>query len=75
MRTLSKMDLKLSCSCDFWQYQGPEHWAKAGDYLYGKPRGTAAVPDSKDPNGKNRLCKHALATLGLIKKWPAFGKR
>ena len=75
VRTLSKMDLKLSCSCDFWQYQGPEHWAKAGDYLYGKPRGTAAVPDSKDPNGKNRLCKHALATLGLIKKWPAFGKR
>lgn len=75
VRTLSKMDLKLSCSCDFWQYQGPEHWAKAGDYLYGKPRGTAAEPGMKDPSGKNRLCKHALATLGIIKKWPAFGKR
>ena len=75
VRTLSKMDLKLSCSCDFWQYQGPEHWAKAGDYLYGKPRGTAAEPGVKDPGGKNRLCKHALATLGIIKKWPAFGKR
>lgn len=75
VKTLSKMDLKLSCSCDFWQYQGPEHWARAGDYLFGKPRGTADRPDAKDPQGRNRLCKHAVAVLGTVKKWPAFGKR
>ena len=75
VRTISKMDLKLSCTCDFWQYQGPEHWAKAGDYLFGKPRGTADRPDAKDPKGRNRLCKHAVAVLDIIKKWPAFGKR
>ncbi len=75
VRTISKMDLKLSCTCDFWQYQGPEHWAKAGDYLFGKPRGTADRPDAKDPKGRNRLCKHAVAVLDVLKKWPAFGKR
>ncbi len=75
VRTLGKMDLKLSCTCDFWQYQGPEHWAKVGDYLYGKPRGTASRPDEKDTEGKNRLCKHAVAVLDLIKKWPASEKR
>lgn len=75
IRTIGKMDLKLSCTCDFWQYQGPEHWAQAGDYLYGKPRGTASRPDAKDPKGHNRLCKHSVAVLDLIGKWPAFGKR
>jgi hypothetical protein len=75
VRTISKMDLKLSCTCDFWQWQGPEHWAKAGDYLFGKPRGTASRPTEKDPDGRNRLCKHAVAVLDLIGRWPAAGKR
>ena len=75
VRTIGKMDLRLSCSCDFWQYQGPEHWASTGDYLYGKPRGTASKPEAKDPNGVNRVCKHTLSVLDVIAKWPAFGKR
>jgi hypothetical protein len=75
VRTISKMDLKLSCTCDFWQWQGPEHWAKAGDYLFGKPRGAASRPTEKDPDGRNRLCKHAVAVLDLIGRWPAAGKR
>lgn len=75
VRTISKMDLRLSCTCDFWRWQGPEHWAKAGDYLYGKPRGTAASPDEKDPDGRNRVCKHVAAVLDQIKRWPAFQSR
>jgi hypothetical protein len=75
IRTIGKMDLKLSCSCNFWQFQGPEHWARSDDYLYGKPRGTAARPDVKDPKGRNRVCKHVLAVLDHIAKWPAAGKR
>jgi hypothetical protein len=66
---VKKMDLKLSCSCDFWRWQGPEHWAKVGDYLYGKPRGTAARPTEKDPRAKHRVCKHVAAVLSTIKTW------
>lgn len=75
VRTISKMDLRLSCTCNFWQWQGPEHWAKAGDYLFGKPLGTVSRPTEKDPDGRNRVCKHALAVLSMISKWPAAGKR
>ena len=66
---LSKMDLLVSCSCDFWRWQGPEHWAKVESYLYGKPRGTASTPDVKDPSGDHRLCKHAAACLRSVKGW------
>lgn len=71
---LIKMDLKLSCTCGFWQFQGPEHHALAGKYLLGKPRGTALPPGVKDPRGKNVVCKHALAVLNHINK-PGFKGR
>jgi hypothetical protein len=63
VRSVSKMDVRVSCSCPFFRYQGPEHWAKVGDYLYGKPAGKASTPDQKDPDGRNRVCKHVAAVL------------
>ena len=63
LRAVSKMDVEVSCSCPFFRYQGPEHWAKVGDYLYGKPAGTATRPDQKDPDGRNRVCKHVAAVF------------
>jgi hypothetical protein len=66
LRDMHKVDVKVSCSCPFWQWQGPEHHAKVGDYLYGKPVGTASRPDVKDPSGKHGACKHVIAVLNLI---------
>jgi hypothetical protein len=66
---LSKMDILVSCSCPYWQWQGPEHWAKLEGYLYGKPRGTATKPLTKDPDGKHRACKHVLAVLAKMAQW------
>jgi hypothetical protein len=60
-------DLQVSCSCGFWQFQGPEYWAKAGGYLLGKPRGEATKPSEKDPKGRNRICKHVLAAMNILK--------
>lgn len=53
----------VKCSCSFWKYQGPEYHAKEGDYLLGKPQGTASKPTSKDPEGVNKVCKHVYAIL------------
>lgn len=64
---LSKMDMKMSCTCGFWQYQGPEHHAKDDGYLLGTPRGTAMPPGVRDPRGKNRACKHVVAVLNHLK--------
>lgn len=60
---LSKMDLKVSCTCGFWQFQGPEHHAQDDGYLLGTPRGTAMPPGVKDPRGMNRVCKHVAAVF------------
>lgn len=63
----SERDLRVSCTCEFWRWQGPEHWARAGGYLHGKPGGTAAPPDARDPDRKNRVCKHVAAVLAQLK--------
>ena len=71
VKAVAKAHVRVSCSCPFWQWQGPEHWAKQGDYLYGKPVGTASRPDAKDPSGQHRACKHVLAVLDHVtsRKW------
>jgi hypothetical protein len=56
-------DVLVSCSCPFWQYQGPEYYAKKENYLNGDPRGLATKPDQTDPEGDNFLCKHAYKAL------------
>jgi hypothetical protein len=66
---LSNAQVKCSCSCDFFKWQGPEHWAKANKYLYGRARGTAAAPQVRDPDGKHWACKHLLAALSLASKY------
>jgi len=68
---MQKLHVKVSCSCPFWQWQGPEFHAKQGDYLYGSPRGLATKPDVKDPSGQHRACKHVLAVLRHVtsNKW------
>lgn len=70
-KALAKSHIRVSCTCPFWRWQGPEHWAKQGDYLYGKPVGTAARPNIKDPAGHHRACKHVLAVLHFVssRKW------
>jgi hypothetical protein len=62
-KSVDKHHVQISCNCNFFRWQGPEHWAKANNYLYGKPVGTASKPDVRDPNGKHWLCKHAVAVL------------
>ena len=63
IKNLSKSDVKCSCSCPFWRWQGPEHWGKTNGFLYGRPRGTASLPVIKDPKEKHWACKHILAAI------------
>jgi len=52
---------RVSCSCPFWRWQGPEHWARKFLYIYSNPVGTASVPVIKDPMRKHGICKHVYA--------------
>lgn len=57
------LPIEVSCSCPFWQFQGPEYHGDAEGYLLGSPRGTATVPEIKDPSNVKRVCKHVSAVL------------
>jgi hypothetical protein len=63
VKALAKMPVKVSCSCPYFRWQGPEHWAKVNGYLYGRPVGTASTPSVKDPKGQHWVCKHVYAIL------------
>lgn len=64
-----KLDLELSCSCNAWQWLGPEFHAKSEGYQLGKPRGTATAPDIKDPERVHKVCKHVAAVLLVTRGW------
>jgi len=66
---VTQMDVRVSCSCPFWRWQGPEHWSKKHDYLYNRNRtkGTATYPKIRDPKFKHGVCKHMVAVFSLVK--------
>lgn len=70
---LSKVQVRCSCTCNFWRWQGPEHWAKVNKYLYkswrAKPQGTMSKPVIRDPKGKHWVCKHVAAALERARKF------
>jgi len=66
---MSTLDVKISCTCGFWKFQGPEYHAKVGDYLYRRPQGMATKPVVRDPRGENKCCKHVLAVLRLARNY------
>lgn len=57
----------VSCSCPFWKWSGPEHWAQKRGYLHGRPRGTASKPVVRDPEEQHGCCKHVYAVLDNIR--------
>ena len=69
VKQLAKAQVKISCSCPYWRWQGPEHWAKQNGYLYGRPRGTASTPVIRDPASTHWMCKHVAATLNQARKY------
>lgn len=72
-KSVDKHHFQVSCNCDFFRWQGPEHWAKVNKYLYGKPVGTASQPDIKDPSGKHWACKHVVAVLTRARQYRVAG--
>jgi len=58
-----KLNLRVSCSCPYWRWWGPAHWATKTDYQKGTAPGTAAYPQIRDPAHWRPVCKHAYAVL------------
>jgi cation transport regulator ChaC len=73
IKAFAKLPIQVSCTCPYFRWQGPEHWAKKHGFLYGKQVGTASTPNIKDPEGKHWACKHVIAVLNLARKWRYAG--
>ena len=69
VKEVKKAQIRVSCDCDFFRWQGPEYWARTNQFLYGKPRGTASAPTEKDPKGDHWMCKHVAAALRLARAY------
>lgn len=62
-------NVAVSCDCEFWRWNGPEHHAVNNAYMLGIPYGSAANPTERDPDKKYWLCKHAYAVLKRFDDW------
>jgi len=65
---LGDEDVAFDCSCKFWRWQGPEHWARVKGYDLADPRGTASVPVVRDPLGTKLVCKHVASVIKYLSK-------
>lgn len=63
---LLNKNMKCSCTCPAFQYQGCAFNATMGRYNLSNPENTP--PDTRDPMRKNKICKHVAATTPIIQK-------
>jgi len=68
-KDLRKLDIKLGCSCPFWKWWGPDFNAKNNDYLKGKPLSDGSAPEIRDPERKNKICKHVYVVGTVFEKF------
>jgi len=68
IRELSKLQVRVSCSCPAWLFWGAQFNAQRHGYLYGPVRLKFAPPNSRDPLRQHLVCKHVLASIPEVLK-------
>lgn len=69
VRDLTKLNVRVSCSCPSFLFWGAQYHAVMGDYLYGAIRPKYAPPKIRDPHGTFLVCKHVLACIPVVSKY------
>ena len=70
---LSKLHVRVNCSCNSFLYWGAQFNAFLNDYLYGKVRVKVTPPHVRDPEGKFVICKHILAAIPVVSRYHLGG--
>ena len=67
IKSLLKAPVMVNCTCPYFRWWGPEHWAKVDKYQYKtrsvKPQGTVTFPVMRDPEHVKPICKHIAAAI------------
>jgi hypothetical protein len=61
-----KSDILVSCTCDFWKWNGPDYHAVINDYSE-RSFSDMSEPVERDPQSKFNICKHVCAVLKQFK--------
>ena len=69
VKDIRALEVKVSCSCPFWKYYGPDYNSHSEKYLEGDPYSNLKFPSERDPNRKNKLCKHVFAVGEQIREY------
>lgn len=69
VRDVSKLHVRVSCTCPSWLFYGAQYNAVMGDYIYGKIRPKFHPPEKKDETGNFLVCKHVLKCIPIVSKF------
>ena len=71
-KDMRKMTVKISCTCPFWKYKGPDYNANRFNYLEGPQKSNGQAPVKNTGQAKRTLiCKHVYAVGLLFQKFAA----
>ena len=62
---LKNRDVLVSCTCDFWKYNGPDYNADNEGYSE-RVYSNLSEPQQKDPQNKYLICKHVCSALKTV---------
>lgn len=75
-RDVSKLHVRVSCTCPSWVFWGAQYHAYMGSYLYGPVQvmppatgGATKKPTVRDPAGHFLACKHIIRCIELVKNY------
>jgi len=67
LKRIKDRDIKVSCTCRFWKWNGPDYNAYAGNYSE-RIFSDLSEPVERDPTNQYLICKHVYAALRQFKR-------
>jgi len=64
---VNNRDVFVSCTCNFWKFNGPDYHAHDMGYSE-RIFSNLSSPDERDPNNEYPICKHVYAALDKFKQ-------
>jgi len=59
------LDVRVSCTCGYFKFWGPDYNARQNDYSLRK-MSNLQPPDIRDPNREHNICKHIYAASKVL---------
>jgi len=67
LNKIKNRDILVSCTCDFWRWNGPDYNAVQDNYSE-RTFSDLSEPQERDPQRVNLICKHVYSVLRQLKR-------